>query len=527
MRKVKVLFFAADPLSLAPDRRTARLRLDEDVREIRERVEQADNHDALEFNYRLAARTDDLLRALRKTRPQVVHFSGHGESDGLVLVSADGLRPRLVPAAVLVRLFEHFRGDIRVVVLNACFSLPQAQAIAQTVGCAIGTRRAISDEGAITFGASFYRAIASGESVQGAFNEAQLALAMEHPDEGDCPALEAHPSVDPAGLVLVRRSRAVARWTRAAGMAVVLSGALVIGDSVRDAWRTVAALADCTPTETARPLVRMPSAVAPSTVTEDRSRGADLAAARDLYRAGNYAAALPIFQRAAAARNPEAMGFLGIMYLRGQGTPKKAKEAIELLRDAGGERDVQAMKALAAAYQSGDGVNPSFRWTLYWYKLAAEHGDTEAMREIGNIYRDGRGVARDSGQALEWYRKAVRTGSADAMVDVGRMFEHGAGAPRDAETAHRCYRTAAEAGSARAMFEMGRVYQERQDYEAAGAWYLKGAAAGSAEAMNNLGVLYQNGWGVQQDSAEAMRWFRRAAASGSTVASGNLVRLAR
>jgi hypothetical protein len=202
MRQVKVLFFAADPLSVLKDG-APRLLLDEDVRQIKQKVRAAEHRDALEFDLRLAARTDDLLQALNETRPQVVHFSGHGKTEGLVLVSADGRRPHVVSAAVLRQLFEVFRGDIRVVVLSACFSFAQAEAIASVVGCAIGTRGPISDAGAITFGGAFYRAIAFGHSVQAAYDQARTALALEHFQDRECPELVVRAGVDPARLVLV------------------------------------------------------------------------------------------------------------------------------------------------------------------------------------------------------------------------------------------------------------------------------------------------------------------------------------
>ena len=124
MSKVKVLFFAADPLSAPPDGRIPRLLLDEDVRQIREKVRAAEHRDALEFDVRWAARPDDLLQALNETRPQVVHFSGHGGGDGLVLVGSDECDPQYVDAAALPQLFQAFKGDIRVVVLNAWWLRP-------------------------------------------------------------------------------------------------------------------------------------------------------------------------------------------------------------------------------------------------------------------------------------------------------------------------------------------------------------------------------------------------------------------
>jgi hypothetical protein len=203
MSKVKVLFFAADPLSRPPDGREPRLLLDEDVREIRVKVRAAEHRDALDFDYRLATRPDDLLQGLNETRPQLVHFSGHGGSQGLMLMDPHGQHAHCVDAVALSQLFRAFRGDIRLVVLNACLSLRQAEAIADVVGCAIGTPGAISDAAAITFGAAFYRAVAFGHSVKAAFDQACTALALSHFTERDCPRLVARRDVDPARIVLV------------------------------------------------------------------------------------------------------------------------------------------------------------------------------------------------------------------------------------------------------------------------------------------------------------------------------------
>jgi TPR repeat protein len=571
MSKVKVLFFAADPLS-AYEGRAPRLLLDKDVQQIRQKVRAAEHRDALEFNLRLAAQTDDLLQALNETRPQVVHFSGHGQNEGLVLVSADGRRPHVVPAAALTQLFEVFRGDIRVVVLNACFSLPQAEAIAASIGCAIGTRGPISDEGAITFGASFYRAIAFGQSVQAAYDQARTALLLEHHDDFECPELVVRPDVDAARLILVSPGdvnaggggadtvappepvplRANRVKVAAAALILAIGGAFA-NDLIRDrpsanpqslsgpSSQTVGempsapargmVLADSAPgrPEPTRDLGSAPAAVAPSPGSPSVTAG-EMDSAIALYRSGNYAAAFPLFLRAAEAGRHEAMGFVGVMYLQGQGTERTPDRAIYWLREAVKERDGRGMNALGVAYEKGDGVDQSYRWARHWYLAAAEEkGYTEAMRNLGSLYRLGLGVAQDHAQALDWYRKAARAGSLDAMVDVGMMYARGLGVARDAEQALHWYRTAAEAGSPRGMFNLGLMYQEgtsvRRDYGEARAWYLRGAEAGSADAMNNMGVLFQNGWGVRRDRAQAISWFRRAAAAGSTVAQGNLAAL--
>jgi hypothetical protein len=205
MSAATVLFFAADPLS-TPPRGIPRLQLDEDFRRIQQNVRAAEHRHGLRFDLRPAARPDDLIQALNEVRPAVVHFSGHGGSEGLVLVGADG-GPHQVGTEALRKLFDVFRGDIRVVVLNACLSLAQARAIAEAVGCAIGTRDRISDEASITFGASFYRALAFGHSVQTAFEQARVALALEHPGEEEVPEIIAGPGVDPSLIFIVPDAR--------------------------------------------------------------------------------------------------------------------------------------------------------------------------------------------------------------------------------------------------------------------------------------------------------------------------------
>lgn len=540
MNKIKVLFFAADPLS-AHGGRAPRLLLDEDVRQIRQKVRMAQHRDALDFDVRLAARTDDLLQALRETRPRVVHFSGHGETEGLVLVSADGRRAHRVDASALTQLFRLFRGDIGVVVLNACFSLPQAEAIANVVGCAIGTRGAISDDAAITFGGVFYRAVASGESVQAAFDQAQLALAMEHFEDRDCPHLVVRPGVDPSRLVLVaapdgpqKRWEVVPRRAVAAAAACVITAAIVL-----DPFRPSTPL-ELTPSDVAcgaeppargiRPLAGGLSATS-GTPADPAGVAATLANAKAFYQARNYDEAALAFEQAAQAGNGEAMGCLGYMYLSGRGMDPQPATGIEWLRKAArDERDAHGMYALAMAYSNGDGVARAEHWARHWLTEAAELEYAEAMRSLGGLYQ-ARMNDSSNVQALALYRRAVEAGSVDAVVDVGMMYELGLGTARDPAVALRSYRTAAQAGSARGMLAVGQSYEKgvgvRRNYAQARDWYLRAAKAGSAEAMNSIGALYDRGLGIRRSRSRAIRWYVRAAEAGSPLARANLAALGR
>src|SRR3954468_3198166 len=197
MDKVKVLFPAANPAGTHP------LKLDEEIRQITAKVRASEHRDSLELVSRWAVRPDDLMQALLEVKPHVVHFSGHGSSaEELILLDAQG-NPKPVSKEALVHLFRTLKDKVRVIVLNACYSRPQAEALAETIDCTVGMSRPIGDEAAIVFAASFYRAIGFGRSVREAFELGRAALLLEGIPEDKTPELLTHPGVDAAGLRLI------------------------------------------------------------------------------------------------------------------------------------------------------------------------------------------------------------------------------------------------------------------------------------------------------------------------------------
>jgi TPR repeat protein len=503
MKKVPVVFLSADP--------THTLHLDADLRNIKNKVRAAKYRDALDFNPCLAARLDDLVQALHETKPQIVHFSGHANHEGLMLVGADEDTPHWVSERDLEELFAAFRDNIRVVVLSGCFTCSQAKAIAKIVGCAVGTPAKILDEAAIVFNAEFYRAIAFGESLKGAY-EKGLAVLTGNLDAVR-PVLEVGLDVDPGKVFLVKKpAPALTRWVAVAALLIVSSGVTFAAAHVGGEHG-------------ASPL-RSRRLATVDTGTATTSPAEDLTVARELHRVGNYAASFPRFRRAAEAGIPEAMGFLGVAYLRGEGTERNPDLTAHWLSLAARARDAQGMNAYGLAYEDGFGVGQSYQWARHWYEVAAmEKNDAEAMRNLARLYRQGLGTAPRDSLALAWYLKAVDAGSVDAIVDVGLMYAEGVRGRRDADEALRWFQRATDAGSPRAMLAIGHLHEDAKNYGQALVWYRRAADAGSAEAMNNLGMLYQNGWGVASDRAEAARWYSRAAEAGSHVAAGNLTAL--
>ncbi len=193
----RILFLAANPTA-------DRLALGEEVRAIEAKIRASEHRDTLVLISKWAVRPDDLMQALNEHQPHIVHFSGHGyPTEEIVLQGADG-QPKPVGKRALVKLFKTFKDNIRLVVLNACYSKPQAEAIVGVVDCAVGMNQAIGDDAARTFSASFYRALGFGRSVQGAFDQGETSLLLEDiPEEGTAELLTGD-GVEASEVVLVR-----------------------------------------------------------------------------------------------------------------------------------------------------------------------------------------------------------------------------------------------------------------------------------------------------------------------------------
>jgi DNA replication protein DnaC len=113
-----------------------------------------------------AVRPEQLQELFRQHRPRIVHFSGHGEgAKGLVMEDYVG-QPCVVSTQALSNLFKNFAGTIECVLLNACYSEVQANAITEHINYVIGMNQAIQDKAAIDFTRGFYQAMGDGESIE-------------------------------------------------------------------------------------------------------------------------------------------------------------------------------------------------------------------------------------------------------------------------------------------------------------------------------------------------------------------------
>ncbi|MCU0566653.1 MAG: AAA-like domain-containing protein [Oculatellaceae cyanobacterium Prado106] len=185
-RKKTILFLAANP------KNSTQLRLDQEVKEVDAGLERSQKRDKFQLEKMSALTPRDLQRAMLDYKPQIVHFSGHGVGEnGLVLEDTNG-QATLVRGEALAKLFCFFaqKCNIECVVLNACYSEVQANAIAQHVPFVIGMNQAIGDSAAREFAVGFYDALGAGESIEGAYENGCISISLHGIPEEFTPVMK-------------------------------------------------------------------------------------------------------------------------------------------------------------------------------------------------------------------------------------------------------------------------------------------------------------------------------------------------
>ncbi len=180
--KVRILFLSANPVD------TSRLRVDKEQREIDQELRMSRSRDSFEFIDAEAVRSHDLQQVLLDNEPRIVHFSGHGTLEGVILEDEDG---NAVPVSTiaLANLFRLFKDQVQCVVLNACFSEAQANAIVEHVPYVIGMSHEMPDDAALRFSTGFYKAIGAGKNIDFAFELGVNAIELDGLESHTIPRL--------------------------------------------------------------------------------------------------------------------------------------------------------------------------------------------------------------------------------------------------------------------------------------------------------------------------------------------------
>lgn len=176
-KKKTILAVFANPRTLPA------LRLAEEDRAIRESIQLSEHRDAFRIETAPAATMNDIARALLRTKPDILHISGHGSGCGLLLETPTG-GVHVVPQAALAELVSQYAppsGTLGCVILNACYSLTQGKLASVGVESTIATEGEIDDPAAIEFSRGFYDAVGAGYKYTRSYKEGCLRAKLNAP----------------------------------------------------------------------------------------------------------------------------------------------------------------------------------------------------------------------------------------------------------------------------------------------------------------------------------------------------------
>lgn len=178
-----ILFTSADPSD------QARLRLNDEFRNIEYELMLSKHRDNFELIPCLASRITDFQRKLLNICPQIIHFSGHGQNDGICLLGDDSGMTYVVDNEPLANLFKLFSDNIQCIFLNSCHSINQSKLLQKDIRNIICMNSSVDDKTAIHFAASFYAALSSGQNIKFSFEFAKNSIDLHKLKGSEIPQL--------------------------------------------------------------------------------------------------------------------------------------------------------------------------------------------------------------------------------------------------------------------------------------------------------------------------------------------------
>jgi hypothetical protein len=181
MPKVKILFVSANSIV------GAKLKVDAEYKAVAQRL--AGNKNWERPSYNPSATWEEVIDEIDSYHPDIVHFCAHGGPSQEILLNDENDKPKAVPTKAIEQLFLVMKGNVRLVVMNSCFSAQQARAIAKRIDCVVGVKSRIADDTAIKFSPRFYAALGAGQSVAAAYEKAMISVYGQERDDRQVPRI--------------------------------------------------------------------------------------------------------------------------------------------------------------------------------------------------------------------------------------------------------------------------------------------------------------------------------------------------
>jgi formylglycine-generating enzyme required for sulfatase activity len=168
---MKILILASNPRK--------DLNLDREIRDLKAVIEKSRSREQFEVVTELAVRVEDLQELMLKHEPQILHFCGHGGGEEGLVFESDEVKEQWLKTDSLSNLFRLCVRHLECVLLNACYSEVQANAIIEHINYVIGMSQTIQDNAAIAFSKGFYRALGYNRPITEAYEFGCNAIQLE------------------------------------------------------------------------------------------------------------------------------------------------------------------------------------------------------------------------------------------------------------------------------------------------------------------------------------------------------------
>jgi hypothetical protein len=117
-----------------------------------------------------AAKLEDVISSLSDRKYHLIHFSGHGASDGIFLdCSHEDGASALIDVEALKRVLRLGAPSLTIAVFMSCFSSDLAENLIAEVPWILGVMGEADDETCVAFVEQFYTALLAGHSIEGAY----------------------------------------------------------------------------------------------------------------------------------------------------------------------------------------------------------------------------------------------------------------------------------------------------------------------------------------------------------------------
>ncbi|OLS23921.1 MAG: Transforming protein p29 precursor [Candidatus Heimdallarchaeota archaeon LC_3] len=195
---LKILFVKSNP------RGKPSLRIDTEIIKIRKCIKGLDSkfRDKIQFEVRSATRNDINL-LLTEFKPQILHFTGHGDSQGnLYFFRQEDEMTDKISQDEFIGLLKTYNDVIRLVVLNACETYTLAENLSKYINNVVAMSEEVADNDAIVFSENFYLSICTNESILTSVDRAKGAMTMMKA-ESNIVELFSKPNIDPKNQILL------------------------------------------------------------------------------------------------------------------------------------------------------------------------------------------------------------------------------------------------------------------------------------------------------------------------------------